>query len=135
MNGINTYLGVRSFGAEQIIGTGRFFPNGASAVSQTTLAGSMKGLFTVTRQGVGNFRVAFALAGFKFPTQPIIVVSPGFLDLASYYEVAVFGADWSNTNRRFDIQTHRAGVAREVAADAANVVHFAILGNARSRVR
>jgi hypothetical protein len=134
MNGINTYLGVRSFGAEQIIGTARFKPAGAGA-DPTDLTGSMKGLFTCTRQGVGLYRLAFALAGFKWPTQPVIVVTPAFDALANYYDVALVAADWSNTNRRIDIQAHRGGVAYEVTANAANVVHVALLGNARSKIR
>jgi hypothetical protein len=134
MNGINTYLGVRSFGAEQLIGTGRFRPNGASAIDNTLNTGSLKGLFTVTRQSAGLYRVAFALAGFKFPTQPVILLDLSVDAIANYSHLVRIG-DWDNTNRRFDIQSHRAGVAQEIAASASNWVHFAILGTGRSKIR
>jgi hypothetical protein len=134
MNGINTYLGVRSFGAEQLVGTGRFKPNAAGAIDNTQNAGSLKGLFTATRTGVGAYRVAFALTGFKFPTQPTIVLGVSVDALANYTAVIQIG-DWDNTNRRFDIQSHRGGVAQEIASNAANWVHFFVFGNGRSKIR
>ena len=134
MNGINTYLHVRSFGAEQIIGTGRFRTNGASDPSSTHYGGSLKGLYAVTRTAQGVLRVAFANTGFTWPNQPVIVVSQAIEASAPF--VAMLVGDWDNTNRRFAIRTADAAfAAQDIASHADSWVMFSIFGTNRSRIR
>lgn len=134
MNGLNTYPEVRSFGAEHIIGTGRFRTNGASDPSSTYYGGSLKGLFAVTRTAQGVLRVAFSNTGFKWPNQPVIMVSQAIASGVPF--MAALVGDWDNTNRRFAVTTLDAAfAAQDIASHADSWVMFTLHGNNRSRIR
>lgn len=115
-----------------VIGTGRFRPNAASAVTIT--AGTLKGLFTVAYGATGLFTVTFSPAAFKFPTGRLPVILAGSVS-ADHTNTNRFQAmvrdEWNNTTKSFVIQTTQEATAFQVPSDADNWVNFVLFGETK----
>lgn len=128
MNGVQTWPLANHFAPDMFIGDGRFFVNGTSNPVTTTMSGSLKGQFTVTYGATGLWTVAFTPTGFKFQTQPVIVLQSGCADTTTTHVfIPLIKLDWSNTTRGFQIQSYQPTTgAFAPPANAQNWVGFAL---------
>lgn len=105
-----------------------FAPNGSSDPLTASNEGP-PGLraFTTTYAATGAFTVTLP-SGWTPVDTPHIFVSAQCESLTEHFQVCVTGS-YNATTRQFVVQAHRNGTGREVAANAAARIHFAIAFN------
>lgn len=105
-----------------------FAPNAASNPLTASNEGP-PGLrsFTTTYAATGAFTVTLPVGWTPVDT-PQIFVSAQCENLTEHFQVCVTGS-YNATTRQFVIQAHRNGTGREVAANAAARIHFAMAFN------
>jgi hypothetical protein len=98
--------------------SGSFAPAGTGAITDTRGVG-----FTAARTGVGVYEVTLED---EFP-QAIIILASVQRSAAADGDVKVIGADAVSTTKKFTLTHMAAGVATEIAANAANRIHFMVV--------
>jgi hypothetical protein len=127
MNGYHTQP-LHALGGEPRVIWGSFAPNAASDPEVASNEGPPGVIaFTTAYAATGAFTVTLP-AGCTPVGTPQIFVSAQCESLTEHFAVAVTGS-YDATARTFVIQAHRNGTGREVAANAAARIHFALFFN------
>lgn len=92
-----------------------FFPNGSSAVGQTTIKG-LDHVASITRTDVGVFDLVL-----RAPYIGIAAFVP-FVHLATDADVTVSSVKWVNSTKTLTIRVRSGGSAADIAADANNIL-------------
>lgn len=117
---------LRIEGKGMVLDGASFAPNGSSAVDQTKIVNPGGWISSITRTGVGVFNVKTSRKYTNF----VGMVGWGLqlsavADTSIQFDGFVFGA--SGVLSSFNVNVLTAGVAADIAANAANRISFALL--------
>lgn len=108
-------------GPEYAVIVGSFAPNGGSAVDQTSIRGA--GIKSVTWTATGTFDIVLKNAFLELECAIFTVQRSAAAD----GDVKVIGSEDVVTAKKITITHMAAGVAADVAANAANRIHFVLV--------